>query len=123
MAITPKIELHLRKCVKSGDRTGAQPYVWNEVNNCFELTSSKARLWVWYLNAAFTFGYWGFLVAQCFRLSYVENTPATSKIFAYTFAVFLIISWTYHIQFCFHLHSFPRFVREFVEYSGVIDGE
>ena len=114
--ITVKTSLYIRKSVMLGQKVHSHPFVWNNWENCPELSSSRPRLFGWYCNFAFTTAYWLFVVCQSALVNVSATESATQKVFALSVAILLTISVANQVTIAQNLDSFPNFVRHYTRY-------
>ena len=74
------------------------PFLWQRRTDSLELTQSRSRVFLWYIFAAVTFAYYGFIVGRCVRINSAPEATTQQKIYMqfavvyYAFPVFFQIS-------------------------------
>ena len=115
--ITTRTVQYIKKSVIEGNRFFFHPYEWNDRESCPELTTSKRRLLMWWLNVMFTFSYSAFVVYRAICVSASEEASVTQKIYmGFVMAVFSFPVF-FQLNILWSLKEFPHFVLDFMRYS------
>ena len=119
--LTRRFQLNLKKVLTLGQTFCWHPYVWVEHKNGPELTTSWRKFLLWRLNALLTFLYFGFIVSQCVRVGFSDETISV-KLFMPFVLVFFAFPVLVQLNIMLSLEEFPQFVNGYVRYCNAFEG-
>ena len=115
--ITPTTFAYIQKSVILGQKVCSHPFVWSELGNCPELSSSRKRLFGWGCNMAVAITYWCFILCKCVQVNASANESVIHKVFILSVAILFTIPVAFQVTIALNLHSFPVYVQQYTQYT------
>jgi len=97
--VTKRSRALLSKSINLGHKFMMHPYVWNAKLQQCEMTTSKARFFVWQLNALGTFCYWAFVVCRFVQTALNETASAKQTVLSFFALTLFVLPVLIHLTF------------------------
>ena len=122
--LTKRTLFYIRKSFEHSQYCCLHPFLWNKNTNMPDLTTSRIRLTVWYLNVIFGFCYYFYVLGTCVHLNMSDKPDESQeKIFMTILSFYFLLPLSYHLTFLTDKESFSGLTRLLLRHSNDQAGE